>query len=1111
MANLTGRGLLDQLMENSGVQLSTFIQNALVARLDAEIERDNTSSLAITAIVGNAAPAVREAYPSTGDMTNAVGEVIEEIAAQPETDPEPGDAPTFRLTEALAAQEAEELPAEYNIEDSAENILADLENELLLGAVSVTLTDESITEEQADALAALENFELGDVEVVGEVAPTPPENLTEALAALQAANAAKAEFLGENETTEEAIAADLEAAELALAQARATTTDNRLNANVSNAQNIVAAAEVDVDAVAGLTSAIATLEAAQVDLQAAEEARADALVDAQAELASFSVRNANTAFDGYEVTVDGELVIELDEEDGTLSITEAGAELEGIDALLAAHQALQSADQAEVAAQEVFADAKTAVNELDLTVGAVAAKEVLETAKEALAADVTASGTTEALQAELEAAQAALAESVADSEAVTSAQANVVAAQAAVDTRAELEGAVETAQTALDAHVAEFGETAVLNEAVTDAEAAVTARGVLETAVEEAQTAVSDRADLVQDVTDAQALVGERAALEATVTELTAAQTARPGLETAVTGAQTAVEQDTLWDTDVATTTQAHVDAVAAAQTNVDDFATESTTFTDAQGVVANLTTMAEGIQAVTWTAGETETEAAHDAFTAQAVTDGVITEAQKTAIDTAFADALTQETDLTAALAASKAAYESIVTDANTALTEASTALFVETAVPADLTGDLTTEIEAEGTARDTALTDATTAQTTFADLVTTLNEAETALQASISEFGSDAQLAADIAQAQLALDNFDTENPDVAGQLTTAEGLLTAAPSEAELQTALTNAQNALAVARADISDEALAQAVTDAEALVTQRTELEVALNGDGAEVVGAQGALDADVAANGTTEALETALAEAQALLDAAVSEGSPELVAEVADLEETLAERATLEANVETAQAAFDTAAATNPLYEELLDARGALETAEAAVEGRNELIDAVAEAQEQVDALEALNDDIDTAEAWFTDQDLALPVALSEDRAATADGDIFIFEESEGEGFSISGFGAEGQDTLYFGGDYTLVSLAELGEEGLEITDRVGDNDTLEIFWAQNEDNLELYVEADAAAGFDRGTLATAQMTQITLENFTDADITGFDGQNLLAGVAPVAEDTIIL
>lgn len=162
----------------------------------------------------------------------------------------------------------------------------------------------------------------------------------------------------------------------------------------------------------------------------------------------------------------------------------------------------------------------------------------------------------------------------------------------------------------------------------------------------------------------------------------------------------------------------------------------------------------------------------------------------------------------------------------------------------------------------------------------------------------------------------------------------------------------------------------------------------------------------------------------------------------------------------------------------------------------------VTDVTELTDGLTTALEELDTAEAWFTDQDLALPVSLDEDRAGTEDGDIFLFSESEGDAFTISGFGEEGQDNLFFGGNYSLVSLAEQGEAGLEITDRVGDNDTLEIFWNQDGDNLQLFVEAEAAAGFDRGELATDQMTQITLEDFTAADITGFDGQILTAGVA---------
>ena len=207
------------------------------------------------------------------------------------------------LTEAIAAQEAGELPEAYNIKDSAENILADLENALLLGAVSVTLTDEEITQAQADALAVLENFERGEVVVVeGE-----DSELTEALEALQEAKADKVDFLVSEAAADQKLfddaliitkASDATATKPAAADietvvgTNATTTLGTLNALINSFGTItatsseeynasviaeakaqqaaaVAAEQKKVDAVSGLDAAIKAL-------QGAEEAEADA-------------------------------------------------------------------------------------------------------------------------------------------------------------------------------------------------------------------------------------------------------------------------------------------------------------------------------------------------------------------------------------------------------------------------------------------------------------------------------------------------------------------------------------------------------------------------------------------------------------------------------------------------------------------------------------------------------------------------------------------------------------------------------------------------------------------------------------------------------------------
>ncbi|WP_052445011.1 hypothetical protein [Chromohalobacter japonicus] len=216
-------------------------------------------------------------------------------------------------------------------------------------------------------------------------------------------------------------------------------------------------------------------------------------------------------------------------------------------------------------------------------------------------------------------------------------------------------------------------------------------------------------------------------------------------------------------------------------------------------------------------------------------------------------------------------------------------------------------------------------------------------------------------------------------------------------------------------------------------------------------------------------------------------------------------------NVESRDELLDNVTATTNAFEgtDLGTAYASTETAIADLATFEQNVDdaeqLVADVTEQSSALtEALEQQAD-AEAWFTDNDYALPTTLDADQSATEDGDIFVFSEDEGNGFSISGFGAEGEDTLYFGEGFTVTALGD----DQAITDRVGSVDTLEIFTQQDGADLQLFVEADAAAGFDRGDLATEQMTKVTLENFSTDDITGSNSQSLVAGVAPATEETI--
>lgn len=177
-------------------------------------------------------------------------------------------------------------------------------------------------------------------------------------------------------------------------------------------------------------------------------------------------------------------------------------------------------------------------------------------------------------------------------------------------------------------------------------------------------------------------------------------------------------------------------------------------------------------------------------------------------------------------------------------------------------------------------------------------------------------------------------------------------------------------------------------------------------------------------------------------------------------------------------------------------------------EERQELIDNIAKAEEAlaeaqadaegtqqlVDALAALDEQIETALAFLenSEEEGGFGVTLidfADGSDATAESDLYVFSDAKGETVSIANFGAEGEDRLFFGEGYTLVAL---GDD--EITDRVGASDALEIFWAETETGLTLYVEADAEAGRDLGTSAitTIELAGVTAEDINDDLANGF-------------------
>lgn len=165
------------------------------------------------------------------------------------------------------------------------------------------------------------------------------------------------------------------------------------------------------------------------------------------------------------------------------------------------------------------------------------------------------------------------------------------------------------------------------------------------------------------------------------------------------------------------------------------------------------------------------------------------------------------------------------------------------------------------------------------------------------------------------------------------------------------------------------------------------------------------------------------------------------------------------------------------------------ETLETEQQDLQDLNDAVS-AWQGVGELDEQRTDLETAEtearnAIENDEDEGgLGVALTDgtDSGATAEDDVFLFSDDEGQAHTIANFGVEGQDRIYFGGDFELSALGE----DQTISDRVGSADQKEIFWQEDSGNLNLYVEADAEAGRDNNADA---ITHITLTGVSADDV----------------------
>lgn len=203
-------------------------------------------------------------------------------------------------------------------------------------------------------------------------------------------------------------------------------------------------------------------------------------------------------------------------------------------------------------------------------------------------------------------------------------------------------------------------------------------------------------------------------------------------------------------------------------------------------------------------------------------------------------------------------------------------------------------------------------------------------------------------------------------------------------------------------------------------------------------------------------------------------------------------------NMTLADASFDA----NDYYVELnqastLDADGNFDAAvldsgslsaadsEAYFAAQNDLND-FNEAVQDFQAIEAVQVDAETKAQAVADAEEAVEgfdVELNDTGTGTEANDLFVYAE---EAMTISGFGLQGEDQLYIGGDFTEVRAED------DVTDtRLGDSAELEVFFQQEGNNAAIYVENEAFAGNAENA---SDLTKITLTGVSIDDLSFEDG-----------------
>jgi hypothetical protein len=374
-------------------------------------------------------------------------------------------------------------------------------------------------------------------------------------------------------------------------------------------------------------------------------------------------------------------------------------------------------------------------------------------------------------------------------------------------------------------------------------------------------------------------------------------------------------------------------------------------------------------------------------------------------------------------------------------------------------------------------------TSRMTDANIANAVTEAQRAVNADENTYDEDGAFDADgeftAKGLQTAAINAESAlNADVSANGSNADLL-------AEMRTAIADLANAgVDVTTAATYDANAVTDATDAGALTDVLAEVNTLLT-----------ALD-DAADAAATADAETDIAGFVAgFFDAAANDGAGDgVLAELdtgnADLDEAFNNLvADFEQRAELAGESVDADASFNAtLTGAVLEEAEALQTARDGLKDDvTEAEEGVTEAQDLLTSLETLQGDYDTAveeletaQQYFEDEGLELPVAVEGGVTATAENDIFLFTEEAG---TVSGFGLEGDDQLFVGTDFTWTALEAADDLA---TDRLGDSSVLEIFAQQNGNNVVLSFENEAFAG---NATNVEDITEVTLTGVSVEDL----------------------